>query len=31
MAAFVGVTMTQVFHSGRVDAQRIIGLLQRIF
>jgi hypothetical protein len=27
MAAFVGVTMTQVFHSGRVDAQRIIGAI----
>src|SRR5258705_2411353 len=27
MAAFVGVTMTQVFRSGRVDAQRIIGAI----
>ena len=27
MAAFVGVTMTQVFRSGRVDGQRIIGAI----
>jgi hypothetical protein len=27
MAAFVGVTLTQVFRSGRVDAQRIIGAI----
>ena len=27
MACFVGVTMTQVFRSGRVDGQRIIGAI----
>lgn len=27
MASFVGVTMTQVFRRGRVDAQRIIGAI----